>query len=337
MTNSPMTTPPQADAPLPPDFFKLFTAKPCNICGKGRNYSVDGQLQVVCFDCANPDLSAHRRSLSPSGGAPTLTREEAQSAVFLLSHETTCSAIGSGLRGCDCVRKKAADVLYASLAGPSGIASPQGERANDLGPAIPPEGGFVDPVASWTDEQVNYAYTEILHAVNTGSGGRVGNQIIPVTTVGKLRAAFARIFGVMLTRALPASVPGAPTSEGPEQAWMREQAIEGAVKLRRWHELECDDDQCRCLLRATAIENLALLPSLGGDGSEDTKGCSPGPWFIREKGDDLFVSSQRPDGKPYANEILGDENYPEKRADAEFIVRAFNAVRGAGQTTEGGR
>lgn len=40
------------------DFFRAFTSRPCNICGRRRNYRVDGQLQVVCHACANPQSPA---------------------------------------------------------------------------------------------------------------------------------------------------------------------------------------------------------------------------------------------------------------------------------------
>lgn len=34
--------------------FGSWYAKPCSRCGALRNYRVDGQMQVVCFECASP-------------------------------------------------------------------------------------------------------------------------------------------------------------------------------------------------------------------------------------------------------------------------------------------
>lgn len=47
-----------------------------------------------------------------------------------------------------------------------------------------------------------------------------------------------------------------------------------------------------------------------------------GEWRLREMGDDCFVERPKLPGQPYGVEILGDEDYPTKRADAEFIVLA---------------
>ena len=47
-----------------------------------------------------------------------------------------------------------------------------------------------------------------------------------------------------------------------------------------------------------------------------------GEWRLREMGDDCFVERPKLSGQPYGVEILGDEDYPTKRADAEFIVLA---------------
>jgi hypothetical protein len=60
---------------------------------------------------------------------------------------------------------------------------------------------------------------------------------------------------------------------------------------------------------------------------------TPTPWRVRELIDrpDLFhVSAPTPEGHPYHGhtkeiEIMSDEHYPTKRADAEFIVRAVNS------------
>ena len=52
--------------------------------------------------------------------------------------------------------------------------------------------------------------------------------------------------------------------------------------------------------------------------------ATPGDWIVRthpEK-DDFFVEAPAAMGEPYGTEILGDEDYPTKRADAEAIVKA---------------
>lgn len=54
---------------------------------------------------------------------------------------------------------------------------------------------------------------------------------------------------------------------------------------------------------------------------------TPGPWRVRElhpgSGDaHFFVEGLRPEGQAYAVEILGDEDYPTKRADAQLISAA---------------
>lgn len=56
----------------------------------------------------------------------------------------------------------------------------------------------------------------------------------------------------------------------------------------------------------------------------DISKCSPGPWRVREHGSDFFIESPRQEGKPYGIDVLGDEDYSTKRADADFIVAAFN-------------
>lgn len=47
-----------------------------------------------------------------------------------------------------------------------------------------------------------------------------------------------------------------------------------------------------------------------------------GEWRLRAMGDDCFVERPKLPGQPYGVEILGDEDYPTKQADAEFIVLA---------------
>ncbi len=43
----------------PDAFHEAFLAKPCNLCGKARDWALDGQLQAVCYSCGS------------TGGAPT--------------------------------------------------------------------------------------------------------------------------------------------------------------------------------------------------------------------------------------------------------------------------
>lgn len=49
-------TPPLRAAPSTDFFeaFEAFTAKPCTICGRRRDWALDGQLQAVCYRCGNP-------------------------------------------------------------------------------------------------------------------------------------------------------------------------------------------------------------------------------------------------------------------------------------------
>ncbi len=42
----------------PDAFHEAFLAKPCNLCGKARDWALDGQLQAVCYSCGS------------TGGAP---------------------------------------------------------------------------------------------------------------------------------------------------------------------------------------------------------------------------------------------------------------------------
>lgn len=52
--------------------------------------------------------------------------------------------------------------------------------------------------------------------------------------------------------------------------------------------------------------------------------ATPGDWTVRvhPKKDDFFVEAPAVEGEAYGTEILGDEDYPTKRADAEAIVKA---------------
>ena len=52
--------------------------------------------------------------------------------------------------------------------------------------------------------------------------------------------------------------------------------------------------------------------------------ATPGDWVVRAHPvkDDFFVEAPAPEGAAYGTEILGDEEYPTKRADAEAIVKA---------------
>lgn len=60
---------------------------------------------------------------------------------------------------------------------------------------------------------------------------------------------------------------------------------------------------------------------------------TPVPWRVREhpqSAEEFFISAPRPKGHPYENvtkeiEVMSDERYPTKRADADFIVLAVNA------------
>lgn len=41
----------------PPDASRTdFLAKPCTRCGNGRNWSLDDQLQAVCYACGHPSF-----------------------------------------------------------------------------------------------------------------------------------------------------------------------------------------------------------------------------------------------------------------------------------------
>ena len=51
---------------------------------------------------------------------------------------------------------------------------------------------------------------------------------------------------------------------------------------------------------------------------------TPGDWIVRThpQKDDFFVEAPAANGEAYGTEILGDEDYSTKRADAEAIVKA---------------
>jgi len=61
--------------------------------------------------------------------------------------------------------------------------------------------------------------------------------------------------------------------------------------------------------------------------------ATPRPWRVREhpaNADEFHVSAKCPPDDPYygrceETEIMSDEDYPRKRADAELIVSAVNA------------
>jgi len=63
-----------------------------------------------------------------------------------------------------------------------------------------------------------------------------------------------------------------------------------------------------------------------------TQKHTPGPWRVRQHPDDVeefHISALTPEGHPYfgrttETEIMSDEDYPTKRADADFIVQAVN-------------
>ena len=52
------------------------------------------------------------------------------------------------------------------------------------------------------------------------------------------------------------------------------------------------------------------------------------PWIVRILGDDCFVEGNEIAGRTvageYKREILSDEDYPKKKADAAFITKACN-------------
>jgi hypothetical protein len=62
--------------------------------------------------------------------------------------------------------------------------------------------------------------------------------------------------------------------------------------------------------------------------------ATPRPWRVREHPadpDEFHVSAPTPEGNPYygvtaESEIMSDEEYPTKRADAELIVAAVNCL-----------
>ena len=67
-----------------------------------------------------------------------------------------------------------------------------------------------------------------------------------------------------------------------------------------------------------------------------TQKHTPLPWRVREHPadvDEFHISAATPTDHPYFEstkeiEIMSDERYPTKRADAEFIVQAVNAHEG---------
>lgn len=88
------------------------------------------------------------------------------------------------------------------------------------------------------------------------------------------------------------------------------------------------DDALRNLLQAyiSLRDNEKLIPD---------EGTTPGPWWIREHPkitDEFFLAASATKDHPYFGvtkdiQILSDEDYPAKRADAELIVKAVNAYR----------
>jgi len=55
--------------------------------------------------------------------------------------------------------------------------------------------------------------------------------------------------------------------------------------------------------------------------------ATQGEFRIRELGRDFFVERAKLPGEPYGVDVLGDDDYPTKRADAEFIVALVNWFR----------
>ena len=61
--------------------------------------------------------------------------------------------------------------------------------------------------------------------------------------------------------------------------------------------------------------------------SQDTMKHTPGPWEVKEIQGQIFVAGKPYEGHPYFNrtttvEIMSDEDYPTKEADAHFIAAA---------------
>ena len=61
--------------------------------------------------------------------------------------------------------------------------------------------------------------------------------------------------------------------------------------------------------------------------------ATQGEFRIREMGRDFFVEREKQPGEPYGIEVLGDDNYPTKRGDAEFITALVNWFRRTHATT----
>jgi len=69
-----------------------------------------------------------------------------------------------------------------------------------------------------------------------------------------------------------------------------------------------------------------------GEAIRSQKKRTPGEWRIREfpgREDQFFITAEPYVGHPYFGvtttiEVMSDEDYPTKRADAEFIVHAVN-------------
>lgn len=72
---------------------------------------------------------------------------------------------------------------------------------------------------------------------------------------------------------------------------------------------------------------------MNSQNSGSVKTRTPGDWRIIEfpgREDRFFIAAKPYEGHPYFErtmtiEIMSDEDYPTKRADAEFIVRAVNS------------
>lgn len=59
-----------------------------------------------------------------------------------------------------------------------------------------------------------------------------------------------------------------------------------------------------------------------------------GEWVVREMGNDFFVERPRQHGEAYGIEVMSDDAYATKRADAVFIVTAKRIAMAIRAATE---
>ena len=80
---------------------------------------------------------------------------------------------------------------------------------------------------------------------------------------------------------------------------------------------------------ANAVDQSALLEALEALADVESK-STQGEWIVREHPQNLdyfFVERPRQGKEPYGVDVLGDEDYPTKRSDAEFVVAAKKLIR----------